>query len=188
MKKSKIFALAILATSLGASLTSCGSSDGGKTNFVWDETYVGNYTYKDASGKTTDADGAMWDLRLDEIKFYLTGHKLYEDANMSIAFAEGPLQATLDGNIVQLKFFVANGNMFYQNWSFKVRRDGLDGDAETKYKTNFETKFAEWQSSAGEDAYIELKLEVTSNDKTNRGTFYVETPNVTLGFDGWDLE
>ncbi len=47
--------------------------------------------------------------------------------------------------------------MFYQNWSFKVRRDGLDGDAETKYKTNFETKFAEWQLSGGEDAYIELK-------------------------------
>ena len=188
MKKSKIFSTAILALTIGTSLMSCSPTDETKPNFTWDESYVGNYTYMDANGNTKDADGAMWDLRLDEIKFYLTGHKIYEDANMSIAFGEGPLEGTQDGNIVQLKFFVANGNMFYQNWSFKVRRDGLDGDAEAKYKANFETKFNEWQASAGDNAFLELKLNVTSNDKTNRGTFYVETPNVTLGFGGWDLE
>ena len=188
MKKSKIFSTAILALTIGTSLMSCSPTDETKPNFTWDESYVGNYTYMDANGNTKDADGAMWDLRLDEIKFYLTGHKLYEDANMSIAFGEGPLEGTQDGNIVQLKFFVGNGNMFYQNWSFKVRRDGLDGDAEAKYKANFETKFNEWQASAGDNAFLELKLNVTSNDKTNRGTFYVETPNVTLGFGGRDLE
>lgn len=189
MKKRRIIALLAIMVMIVMSFSGCGSKgDGNAADFDWDQTYVGNYVFED-NGSNLDADGARFTLYVTDEKFFYVGVKPYEDNLSSVMFAEGPSTITGDG-VLQCLFVVycPNSLMYYENYDFKVRRDGTDGNAEEKFIENVQSKIDEFQNANGGQEYFEIQLNVTSNDPLNRGTFSVISEGVTLGWDSWELD